>query len=712
LVWDLQTGHKVLEKEVAGGIGFPPASGRLALHTPDGNITVYRLPEGEEAQRIELREPAGLVFSFDPTGRKLACVSTSKESLQILDIQAGRVELAAPHPKNGCVPAWSADGRWLATAGYQTRIDLYDTVRRHLQTTLEGNEGSVIALAFSPQGNLLVSAGSRKNTHFWDLSTGKQRFELAGEFARFDPTGQRLAYWLADGHFGVWELAGVQVCRTLYDIALNNARPTWGTWGVDFSKDGSLLASASNDGVRLWDTATARLVSRLEIGYAGSVQFNPHGGGLLTHGALGLIYWPLGLDRAVPTNRRQVGPAEILSQPGHDAWPPRASWDRQGQLAFTDPPHRGAVLWNREPPGEPVKLPNQDRPSRVQAIALSADGHWAAVSYWQDAEVRVWETRGPKLVRSLAGGCSDNDARQVGFSPDSHWLIVGGIQDYRWWRLGTWEMGPVLMRDKELGNYAPLAFTQDGDLLAITRTPYAVQLVDPVSGQEYATVTAPDRRVITWLAFSPDGAQLAAAAAGRERVIDLWDLRLLRRQLGKLGLDWDRKPYLAPDADQDLRPLEVTVLPGAVRTGAVIAEYNYKAEHIPVVDIDGTCLVQPMDPWGAARWSNGRQLLCKTKNGGYVELELDCPRQGRYRLDIAFTRAEDYGIAAVSMDGKTIGKPFDGYHELVSPSGLVSCGAVQLSEGRHRLRFTAIDKNPMSKGYFIGVSYLTLRQVH
>jgi serine/threonine-protein kinase len=81
-------------------------------------------------------------------------------------------------------------------------------------------------------------------------------------------------------------------------------------------------------------------------------------------------------------------------------------------------------------------------------------------------------------------------------------------------------------------------------------------------------------------------------------------------------------------------------------------------------------------------------------------------------LDIAFARAGDYGIAAVSLDGKRVGRAFDGYHEFVSPSGLVAFGVMQLSEGRHRLRFTAVDKNPKSKGCFMGIDYLTLRLIH
>ena len=38
----------------------------------------------------------------------------------------------------------------------------------------------------------------------------------------------------------------------------------------------------------------------------------------------------------------------------------------------------------------------------------------------------------------------------------------------------------------------------------------------------------------------------------------------------------------------------------------------------------------------------------------------------------------------------------------------VPLGTVELWEGGHRLRFTAVDKNPKSTDYFIGIDYIQL----
>jgi WD40 repeat protein len=559
LIWDLQTGRTVLQKESPGGGDFHPDSRTFATHTPDGNITLYRLPEGEEMKRIELKEPAPVDLSFDPTGRKIACLfNKNEESVQILDMETGKAEFSFPLQGSRGAPAWSPDSRWLAAGASDCRIYVYDTVRRRLHSVLEGHEETVAGLAFSPKGNLLASVSHDNTTRLWDPVSGKQWVKMVGWFVRFSSNGRRLAFIGTDRNFGIWELAEEGVCRTLHHGAVaEKSQPkdhySSGTWAVSFGgDDGRLLASASHDGVRFWDARTAQEVNHLAIGHAGSVQFDPRGGGFVTHGVAGLLYWPLHPDPAESARSWRVGPPRTLFQPG-SAHSDQAAWDRQGHwLAFNDPHKRGALVWNLEPPtgngqgadrfsGQPVELPGQGRQRNILTTVLSPNGRWAAASYWNDPRVHVWETADPKPPQYLGFTRADDYVRLAAFSPDNQWLVVGSLHNYHWWRVGTWEPGPTLAAEQVAQSTAPLAFTPDGALLAISRTPYTVQLVDPATGREFATLTAPDRHMVKWLAFNPDGTQLAVAA--RDHVVQLWDLRLLRSQLAKLELDWDRPPY-------------------------------------------------------------------------------------------------------------------------------------------------------------------------
>ena len=133
----------------------------------------------------------------------------------------------------------------------------------------------------------------------------------------------------------------------------------------------------------------------------------------------------------------------------------------------------------------------------------------------------------------------------VAFSPDGHWLVVGGVGDYRFYRVESWQAGLVLPRDAGESTPGPLAFARDGGVLAIARTLTDVQLVDPTTGKALATLHAPEPRQVSWLCFSPDGDRLAVATSSDH--VQVWDLRLIRRQLSAVGLDWER-PLHSPGA--------------------------------------------------------------------------------------------------------------------------------------------------------------------
>jgi len=129
------------------------------------------------------------------------------------------------------------------------------------------------------------------------------------------------------------------------------------------------------------------------------------------------------------------------------------------------------------------------------------------------------------------------------FSSDGQWLLTAG----RAYAVGTWEPGP------QLGPGTPWDLSPDGRVVVLGQTDGVYRLVELTSGRELLRLDDPDQ-VAGPALFSPDGTRLVVAAPDGFRV---WDLRRIRSELAKLGLDWDAPP-LAEAANLP-EPLEVVV---------------------------------------------------------------------------------------------------------------------------------------------------------
>jgi WD40 repeat protein len=220
-------------------------------------------------------------------------------------------------------------------------------------------------------------------------------------------------------------------------------------------------------------------------------------------------------------------------------------------------------------------LLNPDRPEDrlvlgsfpdLVTIAISPDGQWAAAGAYDDrnaradGQVRIWHLPVGRIanptyatpVRKLLGYSN------AAFSPDGQWLVTGGNENYRFWRMSTWDSGLLLPRGQgfRVGS-APLAFSPDGRMLALQRSPGHLQLVDPATGRELASLSAPGSSRSNWVCFSPDGSLLGANA---QEGVHLWDLRAIRRQLAELGLDWSLPPYPPAKNVEKNTPMRVQVL--------------------------------------------------------------------------------------------------------------------------------------------------------
>jgi hypothetical protein len=121
----------------------------------------------------------------------------------------------------------------------------------------------------------------------------------------------------------------------------------------------------------------------------------------------------------------------------------------------------------------------------------------------------------------------------------------------------------------------------------------------------------------------------------------------------------------------------------------------------------------PQDMSGfASDWSNESHLWwIDAKPGNTLDLAVPVEKAGTYRLKMQLTKAVDYGIVQLSLDGKKLGQPIDLYNNGVVATGVLDMGTHELSKGQHVLRVEIVGANEKAvKSYMFGLDYIKLEE--
>jgi hypothetical protein len=118
---------------------------------------------------------------------------------------------------------------------------------------------------------------------------------------------------------------------------------------------------------------------------------------------------------------------------------------------------------------------------------------------------------------------------------------------------------------------------------------------------------------------------------------------------------------------------------------------------------------QDMTAWGE-KWSHDAQLWwINAKPGDKLELALPVEKAGKFRLLARLTKAVDYGIVQLNLDGRKIGEPVDLYNDGVIPTGELDFGVQDLAAGEHKLTVLITGANEKAvKSYMFGLDYVKL----
>ncbi len=123
----------------------------------------------------------------------------------------------------------------------------------------------------------------------------------------------------------------------------------------------------------------------------------------------------------------------------------------------------------------------------------------------------------------------------------------------------------------------------------------------------------------------------------------------------------------------------------------------------------GNTQVQDMSGYGDP-WSNEAHLWwTDAKPGNTLELAVPVAKAGNYRVKMQLTKAIDYGIVQLYLDGNKLGNPIDLFNDGVVPTGVLDMGTCDLSQGRHVLKVEIVGANEKAvKSYMFGLDYVKL----
>ena len=281
---DCDTPHSVAfsadGKTLAAGGSSPLRLWDVATGTP--GVTIAGLADGVECVK------------YSPDGKVLATSGEMNGTVRLWDAATGKsIASLQCHPPHICVLsiAFTPDGKTLVSAGNDAAIVVTSLATGENAATLLGHDDTVTCVAISPDGTTIASGGFDINNdgtvRLWDISSGENTATLGpfyggGNFfghgasivgvesVAFSPDGKTLAAGYGNGTIRLWSTATCKMIATLKGVVVGSGTdPFEGDYynvvsSVAFSPDSTVLASGGFAMVTIWDVANLRKVATLK----------------------------------------------------------------------------------------------------------------------------------------------------------------------------------------------------------------------------------------------------------------------------------------------------------------------------------------------------------------------------------------------------------------------------------------------------------------
>jgi WD40 repeat protein len=456
---------------------------------------------------------------------------------------------------------------------YEVQDALHQAIQKsRIRYTLNGHAGEVNAVAYSPDGKQLATAGRDTTAKIWDAATGTELVTLRShsqsiEDVAFSPDGKILATASDDKTVKLWEVESWKELRTL-DVNDDIV------WSISFSADGRLLATAGEATAKVWDVDTGQLLLTLK-GQTGPVAFSPVGNQLATlsddgttkiwdvetweeilslpYAANTLAFSPDGKRLATANTELKVWDVttgdELVGATGFTAIVRGIAFNPDGSQIATGGQDGTVVLWDSQTGKRLFALAGHagainDVAFSPQCVALP-DALFAWCGVWlatasRDGTARVWDVSpaGSRELTTLPGFAG-------GFLDETHLFTVRYIDpgEYKKVEIQTWVVSPdgnskrisSIVFDHPASTFGGV-MSADGTRQATIMSNNAVKIWDIKTGQELSAHVISQTESVIAMALNSNGTQVVTG--NMDGAIKVWDVatgKVLSTFMGNIG---------------------------------------------------------------------------------------------------------------------------------------------------------------------------------
>ena len=436
---------------------------------------------------------------FNPDGKSILSLVNDYQ-IRMWDIATGKRIPFTGNTGYLTNASYSPDGKTLATVDYPGEIRIWDIMTGKLKRTISNFNPRITShntkydtyfIAFTPNREKAIISEAYGALCLWDTGTKRLHTLIKGKWTQnvlLSPNGETVASWNAskDGLIRFWNATTGEHKRTIKDH-FGRIR------GVEFSRDGSLLASWSfsyqDKMIRLWNVATGRNTQTLtgHNDLIGSVIFSPDGETLISGGQDGtVLIWDVSTGKHKTLTDQEVD----------------------------------------------TELNTHSNPKMV--LIFNSDGNKLATGD-KNGIIRLWDVSTWKEEQTLEGHV--NAITSIDFSPDNRSIASTGKDGtVRLWDIDTGQQIQSISGDREIFWYVkfyPNGLPLATEVAGMNSLYYSdiINLWDLRTGEIIKTLSGHSRD-ITRLSFSDDGNTLASTSFSDATML-LWDLSSIIQEFDK-----------------------------------------------------------------------------------------------------------------------------------------------------------------------------------